>query len=64
MPEHLSWLPAINPFAWILLLMRGALYGSAVPTGAPMLCVAFSFSVLAIGWLLFHKLERRFYAWL
>ncbi|HIF63620.1 MAG TPA: ABC transporter permease [Deltaproteobacteria bacterium] len=64
LPEHLSWLPAINPFAWILLLMRGALYGSVVPAGAPLLCVAFSFSVLAIGWLLFHRLERRFYAWL
>jgi ABC-type polysaccharide/polyol phosphate export permease len=61
-PAHLAWLVQLNPFHWFLELLRAALWSAQSPAaGAGVIAPAIGAATLAAGWLLFTRLERRFY---
>jgi len=63
-PAALSLL-RLNPFHWFLELLRAALWSGEAPApGASVLAPVLGILALAGGWLLFSRLERRFYLYL
>jgi ABC-type polysaccharide/polyol phosphate export permease len=60
-PPHLAWLVRLNPFSWFLELLRAALWGGAPAAAAGVVAPVLGCASLCAGWLLFARLERRFY---
>jgi ABC-type polysaccharide/polyol phosphate export permease len=64
-PPHVSALLRINPFHWFLELLRAALWSGQEPAaGATVLAPLIGLGVFGLGWLVFNRLERRFYLYL
>ena len=64
-PDHLSIFLWLNPLFWILEFIRAPLYGGSAPAGIFVVAsLGLGFSVLAGGWALFVRLERRFHLYL
>ncbi|MFP6627377.1 MAG: ABC transporter permease [Deltaproteobacteria bacterium] len=64
-PDHLSVFLWLNPLFWILEFIRAPLYGGSAPAGIFVVAsLGLGFSVLAGGWALFVRLERRFHLYL
>ena len=62
-----DWSPLLwlNPFHWLIALMRAALWnGAPPPAGTVAICLAFATVTLVAGWRLFVGLERRFYLYI
>ena len=65
LPQQVSLFVALNPLHWFLEVLRAALW-SGVPPGSSACVVAPALGLvtLGIGWLVFSRLERRFYLYL
>jgi ABC-type polysaccharide/polyol phosphate export permease len=65
LPPHVSVLLRLNPFHWFLEMLRAAMWsGQAPAAGTAVLAPAIGLVTFLLGWLLFNRLERRFYLYL
>lgn len=63
-PEVLN-LMRLNPFHWFLDLLRSGLWSGTAPApGAAVLAPAIAVVAFTCGWVVFSRLERRFYLYL
>ena len=51
----------VNPATYYIEMFQSLFYYQTLPeTFTFVFCVVFSFAILVIGWIIFHKLERDF----
>ena len=64
-PDHLSALLVLNPLYWFLELLRAALYRGSPPAEAALIVAPLiGIGALAVGWVCYSRLERRFHLYL
>lgn len=64
-PENYRWFLAANPMAWLMVLLRGAMYGGAPPDAFECAVgAAWALGTFGVGCLAFRKMQRRFYLYL
>lgn len=64
-PERYAALVRFNPLHWLIAVLRAALYEGTGPSGSTLAAATFAATVsLAVGWLVFSRLEQRFHLYL
>jgi ABC-2 type transport system permease protein len=64
-PERYSLLLWLNPFYWLLEMLRAPLWSGLAPEATTLFCSAgWTALSLAAGWTLFSRLQRKFHLYM